>query len=89
MGLVAPPAAEVVELDLAGGEVGHHGVNPIGQLYGQPFDFAAEELGLALHRRGQVQALAGGPDGGSVLDLRLYLNDVRHSDSRRIRFVII
>ena len=50
--------------------------DPIGKLDGQPFDFAAEELGLDLHRRGQVQALAGSPDGDSVLDLGLHLNDV-------------
>ena len=67
MVLIAPPAIEVVELHLAAGGVADDGVNPIGQLHRQPFDFTTEELRLALHRLGQPQPLAGGPDGGGVL----------------------
>jgi hypothetical protein len=61
---------------LACGKVCDDGIHPIGKLDGQPLDFAAEELCLALHRRGQVQALARGPDGGGVLDLGLDLDNV-------------
>jgi hypothetical protein len=39
----------------------------------------AEELGRALHRRGQAQALASGPDGRHVPDLGLDADNVGHS----------
>ena len=76
MALIAPPAIEVVELHLTAGHVADDRVNPIGQLHRQPFDFAAEELSLALHRLGQPQPLASGPDRGSVFDLGLDLDDM-------------
>jgi hypothetical protein len=74
--LVAPAAIEVVVFHLAGGEIGDYGILPAGQLHGQPFDFAAEEPGLALHRLGQPQPLAGGPDGGGIPNLGLKFDDM-------------
>jgi len=68
---VAPTAVEVVELQFAGGKVGHDGVNPVRELHGQPFHLAAEELRLTIDRSRQAQAIAGGTDSGGVLDLRL------------------
>ena len=62
-----PP--KLSKLQLAGCQIGNHGVLPIGQLHRQAFDFAAEKLVLALHRRGQCKSLAGRPDGGGVFDL--------------------
>ena len=40
--LLAPPAAEVVVAEVAGAQVGDYGVLPLGQLDGEPLDFAAE-----------------------------------------------
>jgi hypothetical protein len=74
--LIAPTAAEVVELDLASGGVADDRVNPIRQLHGQVGDFAAEELGRTLLRRGQAQALAGSSDGGGVTNLRFDNNEM-------------
>jgi hypothetical protein len=68
---LAPPSTEVIHLDFSGGQINDDGVDPIRQLHRQPFDFAAEELGLALHWRWQIQAMTGSADGDGVLYMRL------------------
>jgi len=76
MYLFAPPAAKVVELQLAGTKIGDHGVLPVGQPDGQARDFAAKEPGLAFDWLGQAQAFAGLTDGGSITNLGLNGHDV-------------
>ena len=51
--LVAPPAVEVVVMQLACGKVADNGINPVGQSHGQAFHLAAEEFGPALDWFGQ------------------------------------
>jgi len=70
-----PPAAKVIVLDLATSRIADDGVSPVRQFHCQTFDFAAIEIGFALQRLGQVQALTGRADGGCVLHLRLNLDD--------------
>src|SRR5947209_844109 len=71
LGLLAPPAAVVVEVHGAGRGVDHHRVSPAGQLQDQAPDLAAEELADPFGRLDQAQARAGGADGGGVADLGL------------------
>jgi hypothetical protein len=75
---VAPTAAKIVVAELARGQVGDNGINPVGQLYGQTGDFAAEEPVGALDRFRQRKALASGSHGGGVLYLSLEMDDVGH-----------
>jgi hypothetical protein len=78
---VTPPPLKIVEVELASGQIGDNGILPLRQLHGQAGDFAAEKPGCTLHRLGEPQPLAGGPDGGYVTNFGPNGNNVRQGKS--------
>jgi hypothetical protein len=76
-----PAASEVVELQLAGGQIGDDGIDPLWQLHSQASGVAAEELDGALHGLGKAQPPAGRQNGGRVSNLGTDRYDVGQGKS--------
>ena len=81
MFLVTPAALEVVEENLAVGNITNNRVCPVWQLHGQTSRLAAEQLGFAFNRFGQREPTTSSPNGRRVSDFRLDGNDVAHADT--------
>src|ERR1700722_5864348 len=66
MFLIAPVIVEVVELHIAAHGVDDDGIPPFGQLNDQTSGLTAVELGSALDRSGQTEALTGGSEADRI-----------------------
>lgn len=73
-----PPTAEVIEVELAHGNVADDRIPPIGQSDGNAGRGAAEEFDRFRAGRRKLQSLASGSDGHWVANLGLDCHDVTH-----------
>jgi len=63
LGLIAPGAVVVVEVDLPGRGLNNDGIGPVWQPNDQPANLTAKELCGGGYRRGQLEAATCGADG--------------------------